>query len=73
MIKKEQLIVASGLSRALDGVKSELQKLANIASTSELQDEGKALVNLAHAVACVSLSLENKARERYIAERQGKV
>lgn len=72
MIGKEQVVPASGLARALDGVKSELLKLSALAAANGLEEKD-AIGDLAVAVSCVSLSLENKARERYVAERQGKI
>jgi hypothetical protein len=72
MIKKEQLVAASGLARALDGVKSELLKLAAIAESKGLEEKD-AIRDVSVAVSRISLSLEGKARERYVAERQGKV
>ena len=71
MIRKDQVVPASGLARALDGVRSELLKLSSIASSHGLTDDGNKIGDLAVEVSKLSLSLEMKARARYVAERKG--
>ncbi len=72
MIERRQVVPASGLARALEGVKSELLKLSAVAAANGLEEKD-AIGDLAVAASCIALSLENKARERYAAEAQGKI
>jgi hypothetical protein len=71
VITKEQVVPASGLARALDGVKSELLKLSAIATSHGLVDDSNKLGDLAVEVSRLSLSLEMRARARFVAERKG--
>lgn len=73
MIEREQVVVASGLARALDGIKSELRKLAGVATSNGLIEDGGKIEALSVEVMRAGHALEAKARERYVAERKGKV
>lgn len=73
MIEERQAPVAAGLARALDGLKGELLKLSAIAAANGLSESSNKIGDLAVEVSKLSLDLEKKARERYIAARQDKV